>query len=530
MRKWISLLMAFLLLAAVPGALAEGAVPFTCDQQGYATLVDPSWRCEWQDGDGVYYHFTDNNMPYVLAWFNATDSRVTDGDAFLDEELPELQELYGKNGGVSLVRHGEFSVGGRPVSAADVQYRNSQGIPIYLLIVVDVRDDFTVTFRCRYLEESGRRQVLDALDLIDANLRLTGGAEAPAPQTEAPTQDGAAQPLAFAVTDVAQGGMVMGRCTAPVGYQVTGKATCSVMELGAGNPWLLQVAAMSPDGTTLLTYTSPRNFMASADGETPDEQFNSDYFTPMLHYMTAGEYCDYWAAKLNSGASRIELVEENTYPELQSMLRRREQEVMQSHSSLLGGVGLSIDKAAATIATRRYRVEANGVTCCFCVTAATQGAWYTASMPGIYVNIVNKYILWDVPCVYTMSCPEANAAEGIAAFTVFSENTSVSDQFMLANQRLSNELWNIITGRGATYGDQYSDQVMKEETAKGDDYDEERFSDYLFDQNDYTLSDGSHVKVSTAYDYVYEGDNGTIYYSDSAFAQPGGSTQLYPNR
>lgn len=530
MRRLISAVLALLLITAVPGAMAEVAVPFTCDEQGYTTLVDPLWRCQWQDGDGVYYHFTDDNMPYVLAWVNATDSRITDGSAFLGQELPELQEMYSANGAVSFVQHGEFSVGGRPVSAADVQYRNSQGIPIRLLIVVDVRDDFTALFRCRYLEDSGRRQVLDALELIDANMRLTGGGEAPAPQATVPTQSGGAQPLAFAVTDVAQGGMVMGRCTAPVGFQVMSKATCSVMELGAGNPWLLQVAAMSPDSTTLMTYTSGRSYIASADGETPDEQFNSDYFTPMLHYMTAGEYCDYWAARLNPEASRIELVEENTYPELQSMLRQRENAILHAHDSLLGNVGLTVDGAAATIATRRYHIESNGLSVCYCVTAATEGVWYTASMPGIYVDIVNKYILWDVPCVYTMSCPEANAAEGIAAFTAFSENTSVSDQFMLANRKLSNELWDIITGRGATYGDQYSERVMKEETDKGDDYDEERFTDYLFDQNDYTLSDGSHVKVSTAYDYVYEGDNGTVYYSDSAFAQPGGSTQLYPNR
>lgn len=530
MRKMVLLLTALLFLSFIPTAMAEGAVAYTCDEQGYTTCVDPAWRCEWVDGDGVYYHFTEDNMPYVLAWVNATDGRITDASAFFDEELPELQEAYGKNGGVSIARHGEFTVGGHSVAAADIQYKNSQGYRIFLLIVVDVRDDFTAIFRCRYLEDSGRQQVLDALDLIDSNLRLTGGAESPAPQDQNPPQDGAAQPLAFAVTDVVQGGMVMGRCTAPVGYQVTDKATCSVMELGAGNPWLLQVAAMSPDGTTLMTYTSGRNYMASADGETPDEQFNSDYFTPMLHYMSAAEYCDYWAVKLNPEAQRIELVEENTYPELQSMLRERESAILQAHSSMLGNVGLTVDGAASTIATRRYRVEANGLTVCFCITAATQGVWYTASLPGPYVDITNKYILWDVPCVYTMSCPEANADAGIAAFAAFSENTSVSDQFMLANQRLSNELWNIITGRGTTYGDQYSDQVMKEETAKGDDYDEERFTDYLFDQNDYTLSDGSHVKVSTAYDYVYEGDNGTVYYSNSAFAQPGGSTQLYPNR
>jgi len=55
-------------------------------------------------------------------------------------------------------------------------------------------------------------------------------------------------------------------------------------------------------------------------------------------------------------------------------------------------------------------------------------------------------------------------------------------------------------------------------------------TDYIFDQNDYTLSDGSHVKVSAAYDYVYEGENGAAYYSDSAFAEPGGSIRLYPNQ
>ena len=70
---------------------------------------------------------------------------------------------------------------------------------------------------------------------------------------------------------------------------------------------------------------------------------------------------------------------------------------------------------------------------------------------------------------------------------------------------------------------------MKEETARGNDYDDERVTDYIFDQNDYTLEDGSHVKVSTGYSYVWEGDNGNVYASNSLFDQPGGSTQLYPN-
>jgi len=522
MRKWLSLVILFALLIPVHGAWAESTTQFTCPEQGYTTLVDPAWRTEWVEGDGMYYHFGEDNIPYVLAWVNAGDNRVTDGAAFLEEELPRLRESYSANGAVSIVQHGEFDVGGHPVSAADVQYRNSQGYRIFLLIVVDVRDDFTVIFRARYLEESERRYMLDALDLIDANMRLEAE-----PQAQSTASAGA---MTFAVSDIQQGGMVMGRCTAPADYQVSSQANCDVMTLGAGNPWLLLVAAQAPDGMTLLTYTSARNYMASATGDTPDEQFNASYYTPMLHYMSAADYCDYQAGKL-TGVKTITLVEENTYPDLQPTLRQMEASILQTHRNLLGGTGMNVDQAAVTVATRRYRVETtNGLTCCFCVTAVTQGVWYRAYLPGPFVDISDSYILWDLPCVYTLLCPEAYSEEGLAAFTAFSGNTSVSDQFLLANQRLSNELWNIITGRGVDYGNNYSDQVMREETSKGDGYDDERFTDYLFDQNDYTLSDGSHVKVPTAYDYVYEGDNGKVYYSDSAFAEPGGSTRLYPNQ
>ena len=527
MRKLLSVMLLLVLLVPAFSAQAEELTLFTCNEQGYTALVNPAWRTEWVDGDGVYFHFdSEYNMPYVLAWVNSGSNRIVDGDAFLAEELPGLQEGYRKNGSVSVSQYGSFSVGGRPVAAADIQYHNSQGIKIYLLIVVDVREDFTVIFRSRYLEDSQRQGILDALDLIDGSIQLETPGGVASPQTAEP-----AGAMSFAVTDIVQGGMVMGRCTAPVGYQANGQAACSVMDLGAGNPWLMRMYAMSPDGTVLLTYTSARNYMASAKGETPDEQFNLDYFTPMLHYMSAAEYCDYTVRQMSSDIKSIELVEENSYPDLQTLLRQREETLMQMHANLLGGIGLSADKVATTISTRRYRIETtSGLTCCFCVTAVTEGTWYTVSLPGPYVDITDSYILWDAPCVYTLLCPEEIWQEGVAAFEAFAENTSVSDQFLAANQRLSNELWDIITGRGTTYGNDYSDRVMKEETAKGDDYDDERFTDYIFDQNDYTLSAGSHVKISTAYDYVYEGDNGTVYYSDSAFAQPGGSTQLYPNR
>ena len=63
----------------------------------------------------------------------------------------------------------------------------------------------------------------------------------------------------------------------------------------------------------------------------------------------------------------------------------------------------------------------------------------------------------------------------------------------------------------------------------GDSYNEDRFTDYILDQNDYQLSSGEHVKIPTEYDYVYEDGNGRIYATDSALDEPAGMTQLKPS-
>ncbi|MDD7077173.1 MAG: hypothetical protein PUI42_03450, partial [Lachnospiraceae bacterium] len=59
-------------------------------------------------------------------------------------------------------------------------------------------------------------------------------------------------------------------------------------------------------------------------------------------------------------------------------------------------------------------------------------------------------------------------------------------------------------------------------------YDSEEFCDYILSQNSYTTSDGKVIKVPNSYDYVYEGENGNIYVSNST-DQPAGSTRLYAN-
>ncbi len=129
------------------------------------------------------------------------------------------------------------------------------------------------------------------------------------------------------------------------------------------------------------------------------------------------------------------------------------------------------------------------------------------------------------PLSHYMLAAPADALESVfPAFELFVENTVASDQFLKANEKLGVELANIVSRSRM----QYIDDLLAQETTGNDSYNEDRFSDYLFDQNDYTLSDGSHVKIPTEYDHVYEGDNNTIYFSSSAFGGTG--TELTPNR
>lgn len=543
-RSFIILVLALALLFPAYSAQAEDLIPYACGEQGYTTMVDPSWRCEWVDGDGVYYHFdSEYNMPYVLTWFTAGENRVTDGDAFLAEELPRMQENYRRNGGVSISRYGSFAIGSRPVCAADLQYKNSQGLKIFLLIAVDVREDYTAIFRCRYLEETQRQDILDALEILDSNLKpLFDGSEPEVgtnkPEAETGTEvpkepvgtegPAPADTLSFSITDVVENENAVGRCAAPAGYRTDYDVFICTLGQSAMNPCLAFITAYRENGPEMY-YWSARDYISGVTEEdaTQDGQFNYDFQTPMLHYMTATEFCDYLAGYFfdQLGAEDISVLETDTFPQLQDFLAGEAQRhIRESDIGSMGGL-LTIDRDVITLCRRSYAFTAGGTDYRCVIFTGNEASYFT--LHG-YSNV--HWVNWGVPFTYVMFCPAQDWAEGSAAFELFIGNTTVSDQFMSANKNMSDALWaGIRKAHDVTDCVSIATTALDRETSAGDDYEDERFTDYIFDQNDYTLSDGSHVKVSTAYDYVYEGDNGMVYYSDSAFSQPGGSTQLYPN-
>ena len=340
--------------------------------------------------------------------------------------------------------------------------------------------------------------------------------------------------FSFAVTNIKQNGMVLGRCTAPAGWSVSAQTQVCTTNQSMENPWMLYVTATDNIGGS-MAYCSERNYIQILrwDGGTPHREgaYNATFHTPMLSYRNAAGFCDYTAGQFAHDGAKLTLVEDNQFPEAQNLFRQKEQTLLRKGNELSSLSSVRVDGVACSACYRRYKLDFHGVPSYVSVLAGVEAVQSTASVPGVYVDAVISTICWNVPFTYVMICPVADWGTYGPAFMQFMDNTSVTDEFKAANDKLANELIAIVTGRpDLTSGRSLSEDVMRSETASGDSYGSDRYTDYLFDQNDYTLSDGTHVKVSTAYDYVYQGDNFNVYYSDSAFAQPGGSMQLYPNR
>lgn len=310
MRKLILLLLVLLLALPACGAMAEAATDgmqvIRCAEEGFSVQCDADFTSEYVEGDGLYiYTQAEGYIPYVLLSVDYSDARVMDGEKYISETLSEeLGEYFSENGAYSMTRHGSYTIDGKAVAAMDCEYRNANGTKIYLLVAFDVYDGYTVYYRVRYVEPEDKRETLAALDQIAANLRpdpdyYSGGTTTPVPRSAA-----SAGALSFAVTDIVQGGRVMGRCTAPADYQVSGQAVCGTTAQSISNPWFLNIMAAAPNGGH-MTYASARDYFEILrwDGgpQQQDGVYDSTLHTTLLSYMDAPAFCDYWASAIAPG-------------------------------------------------------------------------------------------------------------------------------------------------------------------------------------------------------------------------------------
>ena len=343
-----------------------------------------------------------------------------------------------------------------------------------------------------------------------------------------------ASPIGMVMVPIDAQDMRLGQCMVPVGYNLT--VAPDFMSVGrtrgVTDPLGLCVVASSPDGRSVMSYEKSNTYVeivSSTVGGRPnrvheDGKFDSSTMTPMVRYLQPSAYALNYLNGMYPGVA-MTYVGSMDLSEYQPIIQRQAEAY---YLGLKAGypewLGMNIDGVAIPADMCEFTCEMTGETYNIVVGTIIEATQMTLSMVQLQGMLEETEVLWSPLCTYVLAAPATEVDPLLPAFEAFKKNTSVSDQFIAANQKLANDLKNIIVGRW----DGYSLDVLRDATADGDTYDEERFTDYIFDQNDYTLSDGTHVKIPTEYEYVYEGDNNVVYFTKSTFPEPG--VQLDPNR
>ncbi len=343
----------------------------------------------------------------------------------------------------------------------------------------------------------------------------------------------------FILDPIIWDGATIGQCGLPTGYEIAPYISCCDETTCLGYPIHLLIAVMGREDQTGMMYYTGEQYLERVYSNLPlnqhkDGQLDGTLMIFQLKYHNAAAYCDAQAANLAGSGVRYWKSEDTTF--YNSRLSAHEKEIRQEIARGLMGLGMNLDWCEVTAAQRVYTYEENGTTFALCMMAEVRAYQVSSNFNG-YKDTV---IYWDVPEYYMMFCPlSVYQKQHDTVFRIFSENTTVNDQFKKLNEKLNDTIaTSVIQARSMqvaasmAYAQAMTDLTfsMVEGKMSSPTYSSDRFSDYLFDQNDYTLSDGSSVKISTSYPYVYEGDNGVVYYTDSALTVPGGATQLYPNR
>ena len=251
--------------------------------------------------------------------------------------------------------------------------------------------------------------------------------------------------------------------------------------------------------------------------------------------MTPQAYCQSYAANLAArlfGTADVQYAGSQNlsgYNGLLQQMADRHYQTLKSDGT--EALGMTTDGVEYTMGECLFSVRAASGEYLIIVAAMIQGVQMTMISSSPLGTTRESDILWSplYTCALVADANDTDFSLYPDAFHLFMENTGASDQFILTNLRLSQELTALIANSRLGLGYDYSVRALRDAAGEGETYDEDRVTDYLFDQNDYTTSDGSRLKVPTAFDYVYEGDNGAIYYTDSALLEPQGATRLTPN-
>ena len=330
--------------------------------------------------------------------------------------------------------------------------------------------------------------------------------------------------------------MVVGRITAPDDWQVSEQVQWS----SYGNyPGMTQLSAVSPDGLRSFQLISTMSYFQTDSIFSSLGENETDPTTYRIHrqYRTAEQFVEMMLSGIGcTGAQKLSSSSIDSQS-LSALKSTAEQHAYQTGYSLvqsLANLGMSANLVGyeSTVVDNRYAVTTqSGQTEyieVFTLVWAYQTSWVVQNS-----SITVNEIYWCVPFTYIFTAESEQALTSMQnEFLTFVSNSSVSPEFYylveqyrayienLLAQQLTNQI------QAAT---EIQSQLMQDYGSSSDTNDRvtEMWSDYIYDRDDYTTSDGSTVKVPTYYDHVYETDSGDIYVTNDSLNVPTDWQELY---
>lgn len=330
--------------------------------------------------------------------------------------------------------------------------------------------------------------------------------------------------------------MVVGQMTAPDDWQVSEQVQWS----SYGNyPGMTQLSAVSPDGLRSFQLISTMSYFQTDSIFSSLGENETDPTTYRIHrqYRTAEQFVELFISNLGcTSAQKLgsSSIDSQSLGALQSVAEQHAYQTGYSLVQSLANLGMSANLVGyeSTVVDNRYAVTTqSGQTEyieVFTLVWAYQTSWVVQNS-----SITVNEIYWCVPFMYISTAESEQALASMQnEFLTFVSNSHVSPEFYYLVRQyrsyIENQLAQQLTNQiqAAT---EIQSQLMDGYSSSSDTNDRvtDMWSDYIYDRDDYTTSDGSTVKVPTYYDHVYETDSGDIYVTNDTLDVPSDWQELY---
>lgn len=538
----LSLLLTLCLtLIALPGA-AEAYETYYCEEQGFSFEHDAEYSVIWKEGSGAtIYVDSVGYIPYAIVWcLGERDMSGFDITKQIAKYTQQMRESKGDNL-TYIDEELKLDVNGITIPGARYIYKVDE-YEIELWVFFQQTENSVRQFSAKFEVGSDTAQAT-----VEAMVRAMSTFQ-PTRASGAPTQTASGAPIrsdasATYATDLqlvsremrSADGILIGHYVVPSDFNVNLHLSDSMSDFSIGNPARVTLSAYAPDGCTSYAYRSACDFVEYLDIENAisnvvhqDGAWDRYAMTTMLRARNAEEYADYVFSLLypNQEVDSVTQVELNA--ETQAFAQQQKEKLLTRMQALASVTpGISVEGSYWDAVERRYSFNNAGEDYIAVIAVCVGGYQMSTMSYGILNNIGSRCISWGPYGTYIYVTPASEYNAGRAGFDAFMLNTSVSDQFIKFNQDMGMQIRDaMVQGLSLDNASSYSQSGLSDVIEPGEDY-EDRFTDYIFDQNEYTTSEGDSIKVPTSFDYVYEDGSGNVFVSNSVPSSD--MTILVPN-